>query len=151
MHWLRIGIAAVFLAVLSGCGQPRSQVHGTVRYQGKPLAEGTIVFLAPDNQAYPVKIHSDGSYQIASLPRGRVRVGVQMAQPRTPSRPPPSAKDTDSFTANAMKTDDATKGRHKPPLSVPAVKFPPRYADPDQSGLNFDLQSSEQEYSVDLK
>jgi hypothetical protein len=151
MNWFRMGIAAALVALLGGCGQPRSQVHGTVHYKGKPLSAGTIVFLAPDNQAYPVRIQPDGSYQVASLPRGRVRVAVQAATPRLPSRPQPGAKDSDGLATDAAKTDDAAKRRRKPLSTTPAVTFPSRYGNPEQSGLDFDLQAPDQEYSIDLK
>src|SRR5215831_7895340 len=72
MRWLTLGAAAVLLAALSGCAQPRSRVFGTVRFQGKPLAYGTIVFLPPDNQAYPVRLDANGSYQTPPIPRGHI-------------------------------------------------------------------------------
>ena len=63
----------MLLAALSGCAQPRSRVFGTVRFQGKPLAYGTIVFLPPDNQAYPVRLDANGSYQTPPSPGGSAR------------------------------------------------------------------------------
>jgi hypothetical protein len=152
MRWLKLGAAAMVFLVIGGCGQPRSRVHGIVRYQGKPLISGTIVFLAPDNQAYPVKIQSDGSYQIASVPRGHVLVGIQAERPRPTSRPQPGSKAADGFAKAEVKLDDAgPKGRTRPQPATPPAAIPPEYADPNHSGLSFDLESSEQEYSIDLK
>lgn len=152
MRWLKLGAAALLLALIGGCGQPRSRVHGTVRYQGKPLTAGTIIFLASDNRAYPVKIRSDGSYQLAALPRGHIRVAIQPEQPRIRSRSQPGAKGADGFAKGAAKSDDdGPKGRGSPQTPAPVAAIPPAYADPSRSGLSFELDSVEQEYSIDLK
>lgn len=152
MRWLNLGAAALLLTLIGGCGQPRSRVHGTVRYQGKPLTGGTVVFLASDNRTYPVKIQSDGSYQIDALPRGHVQVSVQSGTPRIRSRPQPGAKGVDSFAKSEAKTDDAgPKGRGKPKKAAPLKAIPRKYADPTQSGISFDLEAAEQEYPIDLK
>jgi len=152
MSRLNVKTVTFLLLLIVGCGQPRSRVYGIVRYQGKPLTGGTIIFLASDNRTYPVKIQEDGSYQIAALPRGRIRVSIQSAGLRPSSRPQSSGRDGDNFAKSAMKSDDSgPKGRRKPPSAAPPSAIPPQYVDPNRSGLFFDLQSAEQEYSIDLK
>jgi hypothetical protein len=143
--------AAVLLA--SGCGVPRYRVHGTVRHQGKPLARGTIIFLGEGNQTYPARTRPDGSYEAAAVPRGRVRVQADVARPSP--RPQPSGKANDALARGEMKADDAAKQARRPsaPPAPPATAaaLPPHYADPDRSGLAFELQGPDQDYSVDLK
>ena len=144
--------SAAALLLASGCGVPRYRVHGTVRHQGKPLAGGTIIFLGEDNQTYPARIRPDGSYQAAAVPRGRVRVAVQEDVARPSPRPQPSGKANDTLARGEMKADDAAKQARRPSAPpTPAVGIPPHYADPDRSGLAFDLQGPDQDYSVDLK
>jgi hypothetical protein len=117
------------------------------------LTGATIIFLAQDNQAYPVRLGSDGSYQVASLPQGHIRVSIQVDEPRVPPRPPPQpGKAEDTFAGAKEKEDDAAKQRSRPtatPSEAPNLLA--RYADPNQSGLEFDLTGADQEYSPDLE
>src|SRR5262249_53154930 len=129
------------------------RVHGTLRYQGQPLANATIIFMAPDNQAYPARTKDDGSYQIASVPRGKIQVAIQVDEPRVPPRPAPTGgKADDAFAAAKAREDDEGKQKRKgPTTSTPGVAFPADYGDPTKSGLSFDLNDADQDYSPDLK
>jgi len=153
MRKLVLLTVVLLLLGVGGCGAPRSKIHGTIHYNGQPLARGTIIFLAPDNQAYPARIRSDGSYQVASLPRGRILVGIQVEEPRVPPRPAPKEDATDELAAAKAREDDANKQRHKKPNAPvdPSVQFPSTYGDPTQSGLSLELKEADQEYSLDLK
>jgi hypothetical protein len=116
------------------------------------LTRATIVFFASDNRAYPVPIQPDGSYTIASLPQGPIRVGIQIDLPRVPPRPAPGAKGEDAFAAAQARGDDAAKGARQPAAASPeGVAFPARYGDPRESGLGFELDSPDREYSLDLQ
>jgi hypothetical protein len=141
-------------ATLSGCGPAHSRVHGTVHYQGQPLARGTIVFLATDNRAYPVKIKKGGFYEIAQLPRGLVKVSILAPEERRPPLrgAPGTNKDEDDDLAQtkAQKDDGAKKARL---LQAPlvGVELPPHYSDAESSGLSFNLELPDQEFSVKLE
>src|SRR5437660_494014 len=74
MRCLFVGASIALLAVVAGCSAPTSTVHGTVLFQGKPLSGGSIIFFAPNQQTFAAHIQSDGSYQIASVPRGHILV-----------------------------------------------------------------------------
>jgi hypothetical protein len=151
MRWLIVGVAAALLVGSGGCAK-RSEVHGTVRYQGKLLTRGTIIFLAPDKRAYPVAIGRDGSYRIASLPRGTILIAVQVEAQRPLPRPAPSDKDGDAFGQEKAKSEDAAKSARAPapPPATTPEDFPAIYGDPHKSGLSFELRSSVQEHSIDL-
>jgi hypothetical protein len=151
MRCLVLGAALVLLAAFSGCGPGRARVHGVIRYQGKPLKGGTIIFLAADNQAYPAPIAQDGSYQIAAVPCGPVRVAIQPAASRVPPRPQSDGKDDDAFARKAMAADDAAKRASKRPAAGPGEALPAQYADAGKSGLSFELRSADHDYSPDLK
>lgn len=145
---------AVILLVMAGCGpMPRSRVHGTVRFNGQPLTNATLIFLASDNQAYPVRLKSDGSYELPAVPQGRIQVSIQADQPKVPPRPAPDAgKAGDDFATRSAASDDANKQRNKKaPDTVPAgTGLPAIFADPTTSGLSFDLTENDQEYSPNL-
>jgi hypothetical protein len=150
MRRLSLLLVAALVLAPAGCGGARSRVHGTVRYKGQPLTNATIIFLAPDNQAYPVRLGKDGAYEVASLPRGRIQVAIQADEPRVPPRPAPKAgKGGDEFAATRAREDDAAKQRGGP-AATPAVQLPADYADPAKSGLSFELKDADQDYSLDL-
>jgi hypothetical protein len=152
MRWFLLAVVAALLITTPGCGRARSKVHGTITYHGTPLAGGTIILVGPDNQTYPARIAKDGSYKIASVPRGQILVSVQADTPRVPPRPQPGARDSDAFAKGEMSLDDQSKGGRPPAQPAgPTVTLPVRYNDPNQSGLTFELSLADQEYSVDLK
>ena len=154
MRWFALGAVVLFAFASSGCAKPRYRVHGTVRFDGKPVAHGTIIFLA-DNQTYPVRLQADGSYQSPLIPAGHVLASVLGDDPKVPPRPQPGAKDVDQLANEQIKTDDAAKqGGKVPPLAHPSLPtnsmVPKKFANPNQSGLAFDLTTADQEYSLDL-
>jgi hypothetical protein len=155
MRRFAFGAVVVFIIASSGCTKPRYRVHGIVRFDGQPVAHGTIIFLGSDNQAYPVRLQGDGSYQSPPIPGGRVLVSVLGDDPKVPPRPIPGAKDMDQLANEQIKTDDAAKqgGKTPPPAlsSSPTNSMvPKKFANPNQSGLAFDLTIADQEYSLDL-
>ncbi len=153
MRRLTLGAVALFVLWSAGCGVRSSRVHGTVSFQGKPLANGSIIFLS-NGRAYPARIGSDGSYSLPSLPHGHIEVAVQVEEPRTPPRPPPDLNKAQNNKAMAeMAADDAAKqkGRGAQSPAGPTLELPGKYTEPTTSGLSFELDSDEKEYSVDLR
>jgi hypothetical protein len=143
-------VALVGSLAALGCGPGHGRVHGQIRHQGQALTRATIIFLADDNRSYPVPIQPDGSYDIASLPQGHIRVGIQADLPRVaPPRPAPGGREEDAFAAAQARGDDAAKGARRQNVSR-ASSLPDRYRDPHESGLAFDLDSADREYSLDL-
>jgi hypothetical protein len=64
----------------------------------------------------------------------------------------PSARHADSFAKSAAKSNDTgPRGRSKPHSAALAWHIPLQYADPNLSGLSFELQCAEQEYSINVK
>ena len=88
---LLLGVALLTL----GCGPAGPQkypVSGTVRYQGKPLPLGTVMFVAQDGPASgPAPIDSSGRYQLEAV-AGQHGVGVVAMPRRTGGRPDPHAE-----------------------------------------------------------
>src|SRR5262245_13981334 len=104
-----VSFALLGLAVgVVGCGPPRSSVYGTVRYKGKALNAGTIILLAKDNQTHQGDIGPDGSYQVAGVARGAVRVSIVVEPPRPMPRPDP-VKGADPVGGKEARSDDEGK------------------------------------------
>jgi len=122
-------VAAVPLAALAlgvaGCGSKTgtgNEVTGTIKFDGKPAAFGTITFTAGDGSGAPVSstIDEAGHYDIPNLKEGAYKVSVEAGGPRSnPKDPPPT-------------------------------KIPPRYAKPATSGLTYTVTSGKQTKDFDL-
>jgi hypothetical protein len=140
--------AAVVLAV--GCGRevPRGRIHGTVTYQGKPFP-GTVIFLATDNKTHLAELKPDGSYDVTGVALGPIKVSVQQPAPRYAVKGEfdvPSA-------SKGVKDEKAGKSaaQYDPQPKPSGPRVPAQYADSNNSGLDFELKSADQNWSVDLK
>jgi hypothetical protein len=142
---LCVSVCSVLLA--TGCSAPRSHVHGTFQYRGKPLAKATIVFLAPDNSTYQARTRPDGSYEVNSVIRGHIVVAIQVDKPR------PFFDARTNANGRVDKDSEEKMGLFGLPKTADRALagFPAHYGDPNKSGLSFDLTEPDQEYSVDLK
>jgi hypothetical protein len=148
---VRLVFVAVTATMIVGCGEPRCLVHGTVKYQGVPLRNATIIFLGSDERTYPVPIQADGSYAAVSLPRGKILVALHVDETRLAPRADPDA-DPDDFANSKAKEEDRHKGRNRPaPAQAESPTLPLHYLDHNQSGLSFQLDRPNHEYSLDLK
>jgi hypothetical protein len=145
-------VLVAFIATLTGCGGgvQRGTVQGTLKYQGKPLAGSTVIFLASDNQTHRAEIGKDGTYSIPGVAYGKVQVSIQQEVARVPIRP--------QFEQNRQGKGGVAESKDSqippPPPSVApklAYTLPPLYADPTNSGLSFELNSADMEWSSDLK
>ena len=146
--------AAVLAAVaLSGCGDvPRGRLHGTVKYQGKPLTGATVIFLAKDNKTHVARLKSDGTYDVSGVALGPIKVSVQADLPAVS----PKAESFGSAVSSQGKgvSDEKAGKAPVPPITEKAAggaRLPTHYADADKSGLSFELKDADQEWSVDLK
>ncbi|HEX6961089.1 MAG TPA: hypothetical protein VF175_04430, partial [Lacipirellula sp.] len=65
------------LPLLFGCGggEPVTEVHGTITFNGKPVTAGLINFQAEGGQPLGGEIQSDGTYRY-ELPPGEYQVRI---------------------------------------------------------------------------
>ncbi len=148
-------LCGLFIAALvaAGCGEkPKSRIHGKITYLNKPLTDATIIFLASDNSTYTAELSKEGTYAVAGVTQGPIRVSIQQALPSVSPRadPDPTGR---IAAAKAAKVGDEKGARPAPPPSTPKerkVTLPKKYNDPAQSGLSFELNDPDQEWSVNL-
>jgi hypothetical protein len=148
MRGTRVSALIVVLLVVPGCGVPRARVHGTLKYEGKPLGGALITFFSADNATFTARTRSDGTYQVTGFPQGTVRVSVQIPKPRPKSRPEPGSVQKANQEAG-LKSWQERKQLDDP--ASPRIKLPARYGNPETSELSFELKEPDQDYSVDLK
>jgi len=149
MNRAGVAVGIAVLLVVPGCGTPRARVHGTVKYQGKPLGGALITFYSADNATFSAPTRPDGTYQVTGVPQGTVRVSVQISGP-VPVFGQKAKMDV-------MKEDLKYKKKLKEILkerkdtSAPRINLPARYGNPETSELSFELKEPDQDYSIDLK
>src|SRR4029077_6705571 len=64
-----------FLAI-TGCGAGTGDVTGTVTYQGKTVASGTVLIVGSDSLPYYGNIQDDGTYTVPKVPTGPAKIAV---------------------------------------------------------------------------
>lgn len=133
---LLFALLLVPLATGCGSGKAGATVSGKVTYQGKPLSSGIVTFVPDSGPAHHTEIKSDGSYRLANVPVGPVRIGVQTksGQSGSPSKEPTGKEDG--------KMADT---RWKESL------IPTHYTDPNQSQLTYTVKKGKQQFDIDLR
>lgn len=146
--------AAVVLVGLSGCGgdAPRGKLHGKITVQGKGVAGLAVVFVASDNRTHPVSTKADGTYEVAGVALGTVKVSVQAPVERSAVKGEFDPPRVPTSSAKGVKDEKAGKSlAETAPKAAPGPAVAPKYTNPDRSGLTFELTGPDQEWSADLK
>ncbi len=127
----------------TGCGPSAPSVSGTVRFQGQPLPSGTVLFHGADGRVEHSLVSADGRYAIANAPLGPVRITVQ-SHPAAPAGLPSYGGRSPAAPRELTPTAKEKRGgRHTP--------IPPRYGDPEQSGLAYTVRAGTQTHDIELK
>ena len=125
------------LVAMAGCaGEPKADVRGKVTYHSKPLAFGSVIFMAPGGKSEPVvtEIQPDGTYAANNVPAGETLIGVVSSDP-------------------SIKLD-LREGQKQPvPKANPKLWFPipEKYSYPLKSGLSCKLDAGPNTQDIDLK
>jgi hypothetical protein len=115
-----VGVAAGLLQ-LSGC-DAKGTVTGKVTFKGTPLLRGAVIFYDRDGENYLGQIQRDGSYTVANIPCGPMRIAVFGRGPAPPPLIPP-------------------------PGGLP---IPKHYGNVSKSGLELDVRPGSQVFMIDL-
>lgn len=143
-------VAAVLLALAAGCGSKTADVTGKVTFQGKPVVYGTVVIIGSDGLPKAGDLKPDGTYRVADVAVGPVKVAV--------SSPPPPGSEPPKKAKVAGGRDAGEDDKQPPPAATPAdaavaknwVPLPEKYGDPDKSGLTATVAAG-QPLDLDLK
>jgi hypothetical protein len=149
-HAARAGLIAALclgLAAVGGCGKAKSTVKGKVSYQGKPVVWGSVTLIGSDNVQYVGDITPEGTYSVANVPTGPVKLGVSSPNPNAGERRPKRGGPGTSELGG-----DRTSAPGEKPKPAPGKWFeiPMKFADPTTSGLTGEVKSSS-ETTVDLE
>jgi len=151
-------VSAFLLA--AGCGGKGGTVSGKVTFKDKPLAGGQVSFLTEKGKLYSGNINEDGTYTIAKVPPGPVKISVLPKEPpkigaggpggpfgggppRDKMGPPPTAGIPDE----ARRGFDTLK---KPDPNI-VKNFPAKYKDAEKSELTYTVTGGDQTKNLDLK
>lgn len=88
MHAREISLVVLaIVAIAIGCfamiRAGRNELAGSVTSGGRPVVYGTVTVVASDGRVYTAPLQADGTYRIASVPPGPVRVAVSSPNPRS--------------------------------------------------------------------
>jgi hypothetical protein len=139
---LVLGLGTILLAAVTGCGT-KTNVKGTITYQGKTLDGGQVAFHASDGKPYSSAIKADGSYEIVNCPPGEVKITID-----TPKQ------------TGAMQGMDPSKMSMppkdmKPPENVnapkwPTVIVPDVFKVPESTDLKYTVTSGDQSHNIKI-
>jgi hypothetical protein len=118
---------ALVLLALAGCGATTGDVTGTVTYQGKTVASGTVIIAGSDSLPYYGTIEDDGSYIVPMVPIGSAKIAVVSPGP-----------DAGKNRASPLKTTKSVKPSAPPPVRGDPNKWfalPDEYRHFDTSNL----------------
>ena len=134
---LLLGLLLVPLAAGCGGGKAGATVSGKVTYQGRALSSGIVTFLPASGPAHHTEIKSDGSYRMANVPAGPVKIGVQTK----------SGQGDSSSKASASPE----VGQKMPDTREKESLIPVQYTDPNNSQLTYTVKKGKQQFDIDLK
>jgi hypothetical protein len=151
MRTILLVASVLSLPLLSGCGSdvPRGRIHGTIHYQGKPLNDATVIFIASDKKTHLATLKADGSYEVSGVAYGAIQVSLQHDAPRSSVKGEHDVPSSQSKGVVDEKAGKAPVTRESNSPNRPTL--PARYRDSAQSGLQFELSEPNKEWSVDLK
>lgn len=112
-------VCLLVAAICFGCGQksvrPMCSVEGTVTYQGRPVADGFVVFTNLEaGVTQSGRLDAEGRYRIPEIPVGEYK--VHLGDP-----PPPGPEEAEAL------------GRPR------RLDLPPKFKSPETSGLTAKL------------
>jgi hypothetical protein len=133
------------LLTTAGCGAGTGDVTGTVTYEGKTVASGTVVIAGSDDLPYYGVINEDGSYLVAKVPLGKARLAVVSPGPDDGKRVAAIV----GFAKGKLGKQEAPSAfRGDPKKWFP---LPKDCRDLDSSGLTMTVTSGVNRRDIDLK
>jgi hypothetical protein len=151
---LRIIVEMSVVLLAAGCSS-RGTVSGKVLYKGKPLPGGSVIFIHQQG-AFSSGIREDGSYSIDRIPTGPVKIAVIGLIKAV--GPLPKGVKAEKLKQNTPKLQEKVPQEIMAAMTRPpeagkksAVFFPPKYSNPEQSGLEYTVVGGPQTYDIQLE
>jgi hypothetical protein len=139
-----------FIGVFSvGCSSS-TEVKGTVKYKGTPVAGGSITLVASDGTVHSGTLGPDGSFSIPGVPTGDVRVAVVAAIAPSDPTPPKSPRGPAGEGVAGRKPREPDPGAPPAPKKGTGPVVPTEYGDPRTSGLTATIKAGEP-LNIELK
>jgi hypothetical protein len=141
--------------LLVGCGGGKGDIAGEVTYKGEPVSVGRITFLSQVGKQEVKSAHIiRGKYTITAFPVGPVKISVESFEPPDPEvlkgtkmlKVGPAGGMKERMQETPPELLEMASG---PPLKY--VPIPPTYANPETSGLTYEVKKGTQPFNIDLK
>jgi hypothetical protein len=138
-------LSAVVAVALSGCGNGTSTLSGKVNFPGRPVTSGSIIVLQDGGTARSGVIQPDGTYSVAGVERGHVRVAVISPNPM-------HTRSVLAVEANRARVGHKrTHAVSYRPNNSGWFPLPRDFGDPATSGLECDVAAITVEYDISVK
>jgi hypothetical protein len=137
------------LVTLAGCGSSGT-VSGKVTYKAKALTGGTVLFTSPGKVTKSSPIGEDGSYTIANIPTGPVKIAVETTSAQAGKPPPASMQPPPGVNLPPEAAKSGVYGARST-KKASAEKIPDRYENPETSGKTYTVKPGAQTHNIDLE
>jgi hypothetical protein len=128
--------ALVLLA--AGCGDPKSEVTGTVTYEDCPLSSGTVLAVSSDGTTHYGRISPGGHYSLTALPTGTIIWAVTSPDPDAP------------IVERQRGTEVELPRTTSPPSPGKWFPIPDRYESTSTSKLKSELKPGPNKFDIRL-
>jgi hypothetical protein len=141
--------------LLAGCGGGKGDISGEVTFNGEPVSVGRITFLSEVGNKEVISAYIiRGKYTIKACPVGPVKISVESIEPPDPEKL--------KATEENMAKVPMARGMKAPEIpaeimelaSGPKLKYvqiPLEYANPESSGLTYEVKKGPQPFDIPLK
>ena len=132
---------------VAGCGQVAHEIpdtgatlEGAITLNGKPIPLALIIVRSA-NATSDFVVREEGKYKVPSVPLGLVKIGVDTEAMR--------GEVISRSMANAYKGPDG-KIKEEQAKKLKFIPVPIKYADPDTSGLEFEIKKGSNTFDIIL-
>ncbi len=132
---------------VAGCGQVAHEIpdtgatlEGAITLNGKPIPLALII-VRSENATSDFVVREEGKYKVPSVPLGLVKIGVDTEAMR--------GEVISRSMANAYKGPDG-KIKEEQAKKLKFIPVPAKYADPDTSGLEFEIKKGSNTFDIIL-
>jgi hypothetical protein len=139
----------MLVVVCAGCSS-KGTVSGKVTYQGKPVTVGTVIFVPEAGGGGFSSNIRDGEYKIERLPVGPVKISVSTPANTVPVKGLIGKMQMPSELQQKLGSGTSAEGLAQSSRDSQTVLIPPRFQDPEKSGLTYTVKSGSQVFDIDL-